>query len=277
MNRRSRGPRRREREAAHLILGMLLLGALGWGAYAWWTWPDVRALATAAPETTAFIEQAAAERRAAGETEPIRWEWVSGEQISVHLARAVVAAEDMEFFTHDGFSTAEMRFAVRDALLEGKELRGASTLTQQLAKNLWLSPSRNPLRKVREALLTRQLERHLSKPRILELYLNVAEFGAGVYGAEAAARYYFGKPAAGLTEHEAAELAASLPRPASWHPGVASGRYASYVEDILDRMNRAAYLWKYLGEATGDSLAPPDSLISPAFGDSLIAPDSVRF
>src|SRR5438034_9445974 len=113
-----------------------------------------------------------------------------------------------------------MREAMTEALEERKLPRGASTITQQLAKNLWLSPSRSPLRKVKEGVLTWQLERALSKRRIFELYLNVAQFGPGVYGAEAAARRYFRKPAAELTADEAADLAAGLPRPRAWHPGI---------------------------------------------------------
>ncbi|MGD8727242.1 MAG: biosynthetic peptidoglycan transglycosylase, partial [Gemmatimonadales bacterium] len=159
----------------------------------------------------------------------------------------VVSAEDMEFFSHSGFSTAEMRAAIREALQEGRDLRGASTISQQLVKNLWLSPSRNPLRKLKEAVLTWQLERRLSKRRILELYVNVVEFGPGVYGAEAAAQHYFGKPAASLNELESAQLAAGLPRPRSWHPGVDSPYYRRYVEDILGRMHRATFLWRAIG------------------------------
>ena len=134
-------------------------------------------------------------------------------------------AEDIGFFDHRGFAVEEIKEAVRGAVEEGKALRGASTITQQLAKNLWLSPSRNPWRKVEEAILTWQLERHLEKRRIFELYLNVVELGPGVYGAEAAARRYFEKPAGALREAEAAELAASLPNPSAWHPGSESRAY----------------------------------------------------
>ena len=125
---------------------------------------------------------------------------------------------------------------------EGELPRGASTITQQLAKNLWLSPSRNPLRKLREGILTWQLERALSKRRILELYLNVVELGPGVYGVEAAARRYFGKPAAALEPMEAAQLAASLPRPRRWHPGVTSPAYQAHVKRVRERMERAQFL-----------------------------------
>jgi monofunctional biosynthetic peptidoglycan transglycosylase len=159
--------------------------------------------------------------------------------ISVHLKRAVLVAEDIGFFRHHGFAPQNMREAMTEALEERKLPRGASTITQQLAKNLWLSPSRSPLRKAREAVLTWQLERTLSKRRILECYLNVVEFGPGVYGAEAASRRYFGKPAAELNEDEAARLAAGLPRPRAWHPGVSSPAYRRYAESIRHRTDRA--------------------------------------
>jgi monofunctional biosynthetic peptidoglycan transglycosylase len=211
------------------------------------TWPDVGSLAMARPRSTAFIDHYRQRQHAAGRSDAVAWQWVGGQRISPHLKRAVVAAEDMEFFSHSGFSAVEIRAAIRESVEEGRRLRGASTITQQLAKNLWLSPSRNPLRKLKELVLTWQLERELSKRRILELYLNVVEFGPGVYGAEAAARTYFGKPASSLTEREAAGLAASLPRPSSWHPGVDSPSYHRYVDDILARMARADFLWRHIG------------------------------
>ncbi len=229
------------------------------------TWPDVRALEQSSPRSTAFMERYRERQRAAGQTDAVAWQWVPWERISPHLKRAVVSAEDMEFFSHSGFSTSEMRAAIRDAIEQGKDLRGASTITQQLAKNLWLSPSRNPLRKLKEAALTWQLERRLSKRRILELYLNVVEFGPGVYGAEAAAQYYFGKPAASLAELESAQLAAGLPRPRSWHPGADSPYYRRYVEDILDRMDRARFLWRAIG---ADSAAMPTIDVPVAKPDS---------
>lgn len=216
---------------------------LGWKAA---TWPEVAALTSENPRTTTFIERCREKRRAAGDGGAVEWRWVAYEKISPHLKRAVLVGEDIGFFDHEGFAVEEMKIAVRDALEEGKKLRGASTITQQLAKNLWLSPSRNPLRKVEEAILTWQLERHLEKRRILELYLNVVELGPGVYGAEAAARHYFGKSAAGLGESEAAQLAAALPRPSSWHPGSGSRGYRHRVELIRRRMGKAGFLWKVI-------------------------------
>jgi monofunctional biosynthetic peptidoglycan transglycosylase len=234
--------RKRSVRIAVAIAGAVTMVGVG---HTWLTWPDVARLAGERPDTTAFMRRYL-ERRADDEgLPPLRNRWVPLSEISVHLKRAVVSAEDMEFFHHDGFSTSEIEAAIREAL-RGEDLRGASTITQQLAKNLWLTPSRNPMRKLKEALLTYQLETRLTKSRILEIYLNVVELGRGIYGVEAAARHYFGTSAAALSERRSAMLAASLPRPSSWHPGVESRAYARYVEDILGRMDRADFLWTLL-------------------------------
>jgi len=213
------------------------------GTWVWATWPDVERLRESDPQTTAFKELYRDRQLRQGESDSVQWHWVPLQRVSPHLLRAVVAAEDMEFFSHNGFSSSEVRAAVADAIRERKRPRGASTITQQLAKNLWLSPSRNPLRKLKEMILTRQLERALTKERILEIYVNVVEFGSGIYGVEAAARHYFGIAAVDLDAHESALLAASLPRPSSWHPGVDSPYYLGYVDDIEDRVRRASFLF----------------------------------
>jgi len=220
-------------------IGIAALVVILWLVWEAATWPDVRALASRPPATTAFIERYKKREREAGRTPRVEWRWVPTAAVSTHLKRAVVVAEDIEFFRHRGFSPEAIRGAMTEALEERRMPRGASTITQQLAKNLWLSPSRSPLRKAREALLTWQLERALSKRRILECYVNVVEFGPGVYGAEAASRRYFGKPAAELSQDEAALLAASLPRPREWHPGVASKAYRRYADNIRRRMDRS--------------------------------------
>lgn len=224
----------------------LLLVAAALAAWELFTWPNIGDLASHVPRTTAFIERYRAERRRAGQDDHVAWTPVPYERISPHLKRAVLVAEDIDFFSHHGFEVREMKNAMQEAWEEKEFPRGASTLTQQLAKNLFLSPSRNPLRKLKEAILTRQLEDRLGKRRILELYLDVMELGPGIYGAEAAARHYFGKPAAEINEREAAELAASLPRPSTWHPGAGSRSYQRYVMVILGRMDRAAWLWKVI-------------------------------
>ena len=226
---------RRWKKALLWILASALAAAALFALWVVLTWPDVAALAKQRPETTAFIEAA----KARGEKP--EWRWVPYSSISFELRKAVVVSEDLSFFSHRGFDTHEIKIAAREAA-EGKRVRGASTITQQLAKNLWLSPSRSPLRKLRELVLTRQLERHLSKRRILELYLNVAQFGSGIYGAEAAARRYFGVPASELDADQAAQLAAALPRPASWHPGVATRGYAQAVSRVRLRAAQSAWL-----------------------------------
>jgi monofunctional biosynthetic peptidoglycan transglycosylase len=175
----------------------------------------------------------------------VDWRWVAIDRISPEVQKAVVVAEDISFFNHDGFDRGELMVALREAV-RGDRIRGASTITQQLAKNLWLSPSKSPLRKLREALITRRLERHLSKLRILEIYLNVVELGPGLFGVEAAARHYFDLRASELDDEQAALLAASLPRPSSWHPGVDSDGYLGYVEEVLGRMEQADWLDRHL-------------------------------
>jgi monofunctional biosynthetic peptidoglycan transglycosylase len=220
-----------------LVLGLAVVSSFS--LYVVLSWPDVAALAKNPPQTTAFIEQA----RSRGVE--IHWRWVPYDRISQDLKKTVLVAEDFSFFSHNGFDTHEIKIAARDAV-QGKRVRGASTITQQLAKNLWLSPSRSPLRKIKELILTRQLERSLSKRRILELYLNVVQFGPDIYGAEAAARRYFGVPAADLDTNQAAQLAAALPRPSTWHPGCGRRGYARSVSRIQARIEQADWLDRLL-------------------------------
>ena len=244
MRRRRRS--RPVRRGCWRLVGLALAAGglwLGWKAL---TWPDVAALAAENPESTAFIERFKERRIAAGKSPEVSWQPVSYDKISPHLKRAVLVAEDIGFFDHEGFAVEEIKIAVKDAVEERKAPRGASTLTQQLAKNLWLSPSRNPLRKLEEAVLTWQLEQHLDKRRIFEIYLNVVELGPGIYGAEAASRHYFGKSAASLNERQAAGLAASLSRPSSWHPGSGSRGYSRRVDLIRKRMAKAQFLRKLI-------------------------------
>jgi monofunctional biosynthetic peptidoglycan transglycosylase len=196
------------------------------------TFPRVADLQAKNPETTSMIETRLKEAREDGR-EPRRvQQWVPLSRISVNLQRAVLAGEDTNFVAHNGFDyeaiqkawEAGQKEAEREAKQEGEEetswlpdlskfRRGGSTVSQQLAKNLYLSSERTAVRKVKEAAITYFLERSLSKCRILEIYLNVIEWGDGIYGAEAAAQTYFRKPAANLTPQEAAYLAAMIPSP----------------------------------------------------------------
>jgi monofunctional biosynthetic peptidoglycan transglycosylase len=230
-----------------LFLAFVAVG-LGWLLYQWITWPDVASLAQSNPTSTAFIDRYRESVADTGGTAEVEWEWVPYDEISQLLKRGVLVAEDIEFFTHNGFSTTEIRAAIEDAVERGEALRGASTITQQLAKNLWLTPSRSPIRKLEEAILTWQLEKYLDKHRILEIYLNVVELGIGIYGAEAASRYYFDKPASQLTRHEAALLAASLPRPTSWNPHNQVNRYMARVDRVEITIVQARFLRRYVRE-----------------------------
>ncbi len=203
------------------------------------TTPNVEALVQTDPPTTALVQQA----EALGQQ--LTWIPVPYESISTDLKLAVVVAEDFRFFLHNGFDRYEIRAAVRDAA-GGRRLRGASTITQQLARNLWLSHDRTVTRKLKEAMLAWKLERRLPKRRILELYLNTAVFGPETVGIEAAAQRYFSVPASEITKNQAAQLAAGLPAPSHWYPGSASPRAARHFQRILDRMDQAMGLRRLL-------------------------------
>lgn len=180
--------------------------------------PDVDILAKTNPTSTALMDHRLTRAAEQGHTGKRQWIWTPLSRIAPELQRAVIAAEDASFFVHEGFDWEGIRDAALYNLEAGELKRGGSTITQQLAKNLYLSSERSLFRKAREALITRSLEHQLTKRRILELYLNVAEWGRGVYGAEAAARHHFGKSASDLTSDEAAWLAAILPSPQRYDP-----------------------------------------------------------
>jgi len=201
--------------ARRLLLAALLaaLALAAAGAALWTSLPGVGALATRTPRTTALVEQRRAEARRAGRPYQADLEPVPLDRIAAHLAEAVVLSEDAAFFGHSGFDWREIRSAAEQNLRAGRTVRGASTITQQLAKNLFLGTERNYARKVKEAVLALKLEHALSKRRILALYLNAVEWGRGVFGAEAAARHWFGVPASALDLAQSAALAAMLPAP----------------------------------------------------------------
>jgi monofunctional glycosyltransferase len=216
------------------VLFLILAGSIGvWLAYELITFPRIAALKTENPTTSSLIEYRLSEARAAGREPKKYMIWTPIEQISPNLQRAVLAGEDQRFFQHDGFDWDAIQKAWDVAVKEGERQakedgdydpnswiptlpsfkHGGSTISQQLAKNLFLSEERSLMRKGREAVYTYFLERNLSKKRILELHLNIIEWGDGVYGAEAAARYHFKKSASNLTREEAAFLAAMVPSP----------------------------------------------------------------
>jgi len=226
------------------ILLIVFVAIILFAGYEWITFPDVSALATNPPTTTAFMEQRKAELRAAGKSDAIDNRWVPYARISPYLRRGVLVAEDDTFYEHDGVDVKALEEAVRKDWERKKTTHGGSTITQQLAKNLYLSPSRNPLRKVKEYFLARSLENHLSKKRILELYLNVVEMGERIYGAEAASHYYFHTSAAGLSPSQAALLAGCLPNPRVMNPAAPNKRLRFRQRMVLSRMRRWGYLFE---------------------------------
>jgi monofunctional glycosyltransferase len=222
---------------------LILLAVLAaWILFEWIRFPDVEELATKNPETTAFMERRKEELRDEGKSDELQFRFVRYEKISPFLRRAVLVSEDNSFYEHEGVDTKALREALERDWRNRKLSHGGSTITQQLAKNLYLSPSKNPVRKLREFLIARQLEEKLSKKRILELYLNVVEMGERVYGAEAAARHYFGKSASSLSPSQAALLAASLPNPRVMKPDAPNQRLRARQRIILSRMRRWGYL-----------------------------------
>lgn len=229
----------RSRVKAFLIIGLGL--PIGTVLLVWLlTMPNVSALRTANPTGTALMDTRQARAEAEGRTIGRQWVWVPLSRISPHLRQAVVAAEDASFFTHEGFDWEGIKEAAKYNLEAGELKRGGSTITQQLAKNLYLSSERSLFRKAREALITRSLEQELTKERILEIYLNVAEWGQGVYGAEAAARHHFNKSSHDLTADEAAWLAAILPSPRRYDPMRKTTALTRRHDRILGRMNHGS-------------------------------------
>jgi monofunctional biosynthetic peptidoglycan transglycosylase len=217
-------------------IAALLAAGFGCAAYIYLSLPDVRGLRTTNPASSAFIDLRAREARARGD-EPRRIQrWVSYARISQNLKRAVLVTEDSAFWKHDGIDYDQLRESMETNIERMEFARGGSTITQQLAKNLYLSPSKNPIRKLRELLIARRLETELTKQRILEIYLNVIEWGDGIYGAEAAARTYFRKSAADLGPQEAALLAAAISNPHVLNPGNPTARLLRRQQMVMRRM-----------------------------------------
>lgn len=211
--------------------------AFGLASYAYLTLPDVRSLATENPTVTAFMELREAEAVRAKQSVNRRHQWVPYGRISPHVKRAVLAAEDGAFWTHEGVDVQQVRVAIQESLERGTAPRGASTISQQLAKNLYFSPSRDPLRKLAELVTARRLEAALPKTRILEIYLNVIEWGDQVWGVEAASRAYFGVSAAAVSREQAALLAGAIINPRALNPARPSQRLLRRQQIVLDRMD----------------------------------------
>ena len=217
------GVRRIRSLARVFTIALAVLYGLATLGFVWLRWLP--------PVVTMVQLQRIVEAGVGPETLRFRRDRVSLASLPRHVSRAVIAAEDSRFFTHHGFDWTEVRHAIDEAQQGGRR-RGASTLSQQLVKNLYFTTHRSPIRKVGELLLTPMAELILSKERLLELYLNEAEWGPGVYGIEAAARHHYRKPARRLTREQAARLAAILPAPRRRDPA----RMGSYASTILARM-----------------------------------------
>jgi monofunctional glycosyltransferase len=213
---------------------------------------EVRALTGKTPEKTALMKQR--EREAKGKAARRTQTVVPLSRISRWLIQAVIASEDQKFFGHQGIDWAALQESVEKDLEKRTLARGGSTITQQLAKNLYFGTEKSPTRKLRELVVTRWLEDDLSKRRILELYLNVIEWGDGLYGAEAAARWYFGKPASDVDAQEAAALAAMIPNPRRINPKVDAPRLARGQKRVLWLMATAGFLER---TAAGLGSEPP--------------------
>ena len=214
-----------------VIVAVLLLG-VGYNL----VFPDISRLKKEAPKMTAFMKYRQQMSRKAGKNPGIAWTWMPLDKISPYLVQAVVVSEDDKFWSHKGFDFEAIKTALKKDIRNKTWRYGGSTITQQLAKNLFLSPSKNPIRKIREVILTWRLESKLSKKRILELYLNVVEWGAGIFGAEAASQRYYGKPASDLSPQEAAHLAVVLPSPRRYNPLSGSDYIEDRAREVLDIM-----------------------------------------
>ena len=215
------------------VLVLLLLAWQGWylGWVVWWKFVN--------PSTTSFMSLRLDELREKDPRAGLKQQWVPYERISANLKRAVVAAEDAKFSEHEGFDWEGIQKALEKNQKKGRIVAGGSTISQQLAKNLFLSASKTPWRKAQEAVITLMLEAVLDKRRILEIYLNVVEWGNGVFGAEAAARHYYGTSAAQVSAEQAARLAVLLPNPRKFGRLPNSPYLAARSQVILGRMNSA--------------------------------------
>jgi monofunctional biosynthetic peptidoglycan transglycosylase len=247
-----------------LAFRLLLAGLAALLALAAWVWvglparSDVRSLATRSPERTRLMEQRAEEAKRRGRRARVEQSWVPLSRVSRHLIFAVLASEDQNFFGHEGVDWKALEESIERNVEKRRFARGGSTITQQLAKNLYFGTRKTLVRKIRELVVTRWLESSLSKARILALYLNLIEWGDGVYGCEAAARHWYGKPASDLTVAEAAGLAAMIPNPRRLNPRVSVARHQRATRRVLWLMGQAGYIGR---DVAGLGAEPPPETV----------------
>ncbi|HVE49827.1 MAG TPA: monofunctional biosynthetic peptidoglycan transglycosylase [Casimicrobiaceae bacterium] len=214
-------------------LVVVVVAVHAWYAATIWWWSSRPIVATS------FMDHRADELRARTPQAQLKYEWVDYDRISPHLKRAIIAAEDAKFVDHEGFDWQGIQRALEKNERKGRVVAGGSTITQQLAKNLFLTPTRSWTRKGQETVITLMLEAMLTKRRIFEMYLNVIELGNGVFGAEAAARHYFNTSAAALTPTQAARLAAMAPNPRFYERNPGAPGLARKIGIISARMASA--------------------------------------
>lgn len=195
-------------------------------------WPDWKIYAEGPVQQSNFIRNYIAESYKHNDWPPLKWQPTSFSNIPKHMIRALIVAEDARFYSHSGIDTDALQEVMEYNLEKKRFAYGGSTISQQTIKNIFLSPSRNPFRKWHEFVLTLGMERNLSKQRILHLYLNIVEFGRGVYGVNAAAQHYWGIPASQLSVSQAIQLAASLPAPVKHNPGTQTRFFKKRVRKI---------------------------------------------
>jgi monofunctional biosynthetic peptidoglycan transglycosylase len=256
---------------ARRLLRLALVGLVLLATFAAWVVvglprrSDVRALAQRNPGKTRLMEQREQEAKAAGRKARTVQTFVPLTAISRHLIHAVIASEDQTFFGHEGVDWNAIGESIRKDVTRRSFARGGSTITQQLAKNLYFGTAKTPVRKLRELVVARWLEDELPKARILALYLNVIEWGDGIYGCEAAARHWYGKPASALGPEEAASLAAMIPNPRRINPRVSPARHERATKRVLWLMALAGYIGR---DVAGLGAEPP-----PEKGDDAVEPD----
>jgi len=261
MAKRRKGVFARFRRSLRWALRILLIFLVVDLVYVAAIWPDWKHLASGAVPKSSFMQLY--ETKQKGHDWPkLEWQPVPLARIPRHMLRAVIVAEDSRFYEHSGFDLIAIREALDYNIDRGRVVFGASTITQQTVKNLYLSPSRNPLRKWHEMFLTWGIEHHLRKSRILELYLNVVEFGRGIYGVQAAARHYYGEDVEQLTVAQAAELAATLPSPVKNNPATRTQAFDRRVQRILNLLTREQNA--AAAAATTAIVAPATDPVSPA-------------
>jgi monofunctional biosynthetic peptidoglycan transglycosylase len=247
-----------------VALRLALAGATLFLALAGWVFvglpahSEVKALARTNPARTRLMEQRAEEADAKGRRQRVAQSWVPLSAVSRHLIHAVLASEDQNFFGHEGVDWKAIEESIERDVERRRFARGGSTITQQLAKNLYFGTGKTLVRKLRELVVTWWLEADLTKTRILALYLNLIEWGDGVYGCEAAARHWYGKPAADLSAAEAAGLAAMIPNPRRLNPRVSPSRHERATRRVLWLMSQAGYIGR---DVAGLGAEPPPEAV----------------